>query len=302
MKVVIITTPEEMYHRHLCAEIARRHRVVAVLHPRPRSGARTTRLELMRRLMRALGAPRDLLQGLARRALTWNGWDATADLAEASRRLIPGAGVAYERYAAPVAREVDDINSADGVRLLASLEPDVVVCSGGPIYRPPLIEAARLMLNFHTGISPIYNGAFTVYWTFANRQPHLTGGTLMLMSPVVDGGDVLGHYLPVVEPGDTPGIQFVKSIMGGTAMYNRFLDDLAAGKPYIALPQGRSFRRYLIEEWTPFQPLAIRRYIADDLCRRFACPERIHDYWRLPDRDAAERELRATLLRLVYDP
>lgn len=302
MNVVIITTREQTYHRYLCAEIARRHRVVAVFHPRPPRPSRRAPLARIRDRLRRPGVARYVVRRLVQYGLASRGWDEEADLADAHRRLVPRADAEYERHVAPVAREVDDVNSPEGVRLLASVEPDVVVCSGGPIYRAPLIAAAPLMLNFHTGISPIYNGAYTVYWTFANGQPHLTGGTLMKMSLVVDGGDVLGHYLPAVEPGDTPGIQFVKTIMGGAAMYNRFLDDLAAGRPYVALPQGAPFRRYFIDEWTPFQPLAIQRHISADVCRRFPRPERVHEYWNLADRDAADRALRDTLLGLVYAP
>ncbi|MDP9226855.1 MAG: hypothetical protein M3P18_24030 [Actinomycetota bacterium] len=33
MNLVIITTSRQMYHQYLCAEVAKQHRVVAVLHP-----------------------------------------------------------------------------------------------------------------------------------------------------------------------------------------------------------------------------------------------------------------------------
>ena len=55
------------------------------------------------------------------------------------------------------------------------------------------------MLNFHSGVSPLYNGSATILFAFANGHVHLCGGTLMTMSPVVDGGDVLAHFLPAIE-------------------------------------------------------------------------------------------------------
>ena len=58
--------------------------------------------------------------------LSSRGWDEEADLADAHRRLVPRADAEYEKHAAPVAREVDDVNSPEGVRLLASVAPDVV--------------------------------------------------------------------------------------------------------------------------------------------------------------------------------
>ena len=299
MNVVVVTTKEESYHQYLSAEIARRYDAVAVLHPRRRHVSLRERVRVARKRIRYHGWPHFVLWKLCEKGLASRVWDARADLDLASRRLIPDAAAAYDKYAAPVARDVDDINSAAGVALLRSFEPDVVVCSGGPIYQAPLIEAAGLMLNFHTGVSPIYNGSWTIYWTYANRQPHVTGGTLMKMSPRVDGGDVLGHYLPAVEPGDTPGVQFIKTIMGGVAMYGRFLDDLRQRKPYAAVPQGAPFRFFRGIEWTPYQWLTIQRHIDSDICREFVRPERVHDYWRLADDRAAAAALRDVVSTVV---
>ena len=146
-----------------------------------------------------------------------------------------------------MARIVEDINSPDSVRLLTDMKADVVVNSGGPIFKAPLLQAAPLVLNYHTGISPIYNGSDSVFWTFANGQPHLTGGTLMVMNAGVDAGDMLAHYLPSVEPEDTPGRQFMKTIVGGVALYCSFLEHLEAARPFVSAPRAPHF----ITPWAP---------------------------------------------------
>jgi len=302
MRVVVITTKEEIYHKYLCAEMAKRHNVVGVLHPLWPTLSRAERLALTRRRIERYGLGQYILRKTMSAGLFPRGWDEGPDVARAAEKLMPTAVADYAKLVGPSARDVGAINSPEGIGLLSSYEPDVVVCSGGPIYRAPLIAAGKLMLNFHTGLSPVYNGSRTIYWTYANRQPHLTAGTMMIMSPVVDGGAILGHFLPAVEAGDTPGVQFVKTIIGGARMYSRFLAHLEAGRPFVSLPQGKSFRVYYEEEWTPFQPLAIQRYIDGDICAKFVRPERVYDYWSQADSGEAERLLKDVLLSAIYNP
>jgi methionyl-tRNA formyltransferase len=298
LKVAIITTKRERFHRYLCAEVARRHQVVAVLHPKPARGRSKGRIAHHRESIKKYGVIHHMMQRLAHRGV---GWNLSRDVERASERYMPEADAEYERLVSGVAHDVQDVNGEEGIGLIRRYEPDVVLCSGGPIYRAPLIEAAGLMLNYHTGVSPIYNGAGTVFWTFANRQPHMTGGTVMRMSTVVDGGDVLAHHLPAVEAGDTPGSLFMKSIMGGVRLYNEVLDHLAAGGSIRAVPQGRPFLNYYGYEWTVCQTLAIGRFVRQGLCRKLARPEIHARYWDAPDEETARRAMERTLLGLIYD-
>jgi folate-dependent phosphoribosylglycinamide formyltransferase PurN len=300
MRVAIVTSREELYHQHLCVEIARRHEVVAVLHPRAREFSRRESRQMRQDNLRKFGYVHHLLQRLARNRYFTLGWDEQADLQQAQQRFFPGVEADYQRHVAPLARDVDDVNSPDGIALLRSFRPDVVVCSGGPIYRAPLIEAVQLMLNFHTGISPLYNGSSTIYWTFANRQPQLTGGTLMTMSAVVDGGDILAHYLPEVEADDTPAAQFMKCLIGGTRLYCEFLDHLAQGKPFVGVRQGRPLFNYYGSDWTVAQNLAIARSIDKRICARHVRPEIVRRYWHHESRDSATSAVRQTLMELIY--
>ena len=301
MNLVIITTRQELYHRYLCAELAKRHNVVAVLHPvSDASQTRLPRLGPQREQIKNFGLIYYLLRKLAANRLKSFGWDLDRDVCDAERRFFPDAASDYESIVSPKAHEVADINGEEGVSLLTSLEPDVVVCSGGPIYREPLIDAAKLMLNFHTGISPIYNGAWTVFWTYANRQPHLTGGTLMKMSSAVDGGDMLAHYLPAVEADDTPGSLFMKSIAGGVSMYNRVLDHMESGGRITSVPQGRPFLYYHSYQWTVQQTLLIERFVKKRICEKLVRPEIVAEYWNLEDDDAARAAVVETLSGLVF--
>ena len=139
-----------------------------------------------------------------------------------------------------------------------------------------------------------------MFWTYANRQPHLTGGTLMKMSPSVDGGDMLAHYLPAVEADDTPGSLFMKSIAGGVAMYNQVLDHLESGGNITSVPQGRSFLHYYSYQWTVQQTLLIERFVRNRICKELVRPEIIAEYWNLEDDDSARVAVKETLSGLVF--
>ena len=296
MRVVIITD-KGLMHKYLCVQIAERHDVVAVLHPAGRSPAAQGRWRSIAADVRKYGAPATILQKLSGRV----GWNRQASVQRAQQRVFAGVDAAYDARVARVARDVEDVNGPHAVRLLADLEADVVLCLGGPIYRAPLIKAAKLMLNYHTGISPIYNGTGTIFWTFANKHVHLAGGTLMVMSEVVDGGDILAHYLCPIEADDDPGTLFMKAIEGGTRLYDRFLRHLSDGGRYVSVPQPRSFFDYRGFEWTVSQTLSVQRHIDQGLCRRFARGEEIVEYWRLPSAEAARQALKDNVARWVCD-
>lgn len=297
MKVAIITTTRQRYHQYLCAEIAKSNELVAVFNPLSKP-PKTGRIQHHRDNIAKYGFIQHVLQKLARRHV---GWNLDQDVATAEDRLIPNAEADFQKHVAPLVRDVADINSAEGIALIREINPDLVLCSGGPIYRKPLIEACGTMLNFHTGISPLYNGAWTVFWTYANRQPHLTGGTVMRMSPVVDGGDILAHYLPSVEAEDTPGSLFIKTLIGGAKLYNEVIDDLAADRPLIALPQGKAFHYYYGYEWTVSQTIAIARHVRNRICKKHVRPEIIARYWNASDEAEGRSRLEQTLLKLVYN-
>jgi len=286
-------------HKYLCVQIAGQHDVVAVLHPSRIGRTAMGRMRSMANDLRKYGAPALVLQKLTDVPFPRLGWNRQESVQRAQRRVFADVDAVYKERVAPLAHDVEDINAPHAIRLLSGLKADVVICLGGPIYRAPLIKATNLMLNFHTGISPIYNGAGTIFWTFANKHVHLAGGTLMVMNEVVDGGDILAHYLCPIEAEDDPGTLFTKAIVGGTKLYDRFLQYLSQGGQYVGIPQTRSFFNYRGFEWTVGQTLAVQRNIDQGLCRRFERAEEVIEYWRLGTEQAARQALKDNIARWV---
>jgi folate-dependent phosphoribosylglycinamide formyltransferase PurN len=299
MRVAVITPSRAPHSRSLCAAIASDHELVGVLHPAPPRPGRRRRVEQLRAELRRLGPLEEGLRLLATSRSPLRGWDLPADEAAALADAFPAAGAEYEARVAPVAETVADVNGAAAIERLRTLAPDVVCCLGGPIYRSPLIAAVPLMLNFHSGLSPLYNGAATVAQAFANDHLRLCGGTLMTMSATVDGGDVLAHVLPAIEPRDTPGRLFARTAAGAIEAYREVLGHLAAGGSLVGVPQPSPLFYLRASDWTAVQGQRTRRLVARDAASEQVRPGRIVRYWDAADREEAAGRLREALAPLV---
>jgi hypothetical protein len=299
VRVAIITPEQPLHHQHFCAHLARRHEVVGIVHPRSRAAGKGGKLKRLRKEARDYGAGHALIRSLASMPGPLRGWDAGAAREPALRAVFNGAAAEYRELAAPLAWATDDVNGQDAVEHLEALRPDVVVCLGGPIYRRALIEAVPLMVNFHSGVSPLYNGTSTIAFAFANGHPHLCGGTLMLMSRTVDGGDILAHYLPSIEPGDTPATLFAKTVAGAADATDAFLSHLESGAEFASCPQPPPLFYYRGADWTIDHGQRVRRALERGIAEEHLRDERVEPYWDARDAGEAGRRVNDTLTRLL---
>lgn len=262
MNVAFICDPEQPFNKYIAFEVARNHSLVAFFHPVQRHVNRKSRITRLRQKLRSHGLPYLILEKTSERL----GWNEAKGLAEA--RIKPLQDIDQVAVPFPI-HEIGDINSPEAIDVIKSLNVDAVICHGGPIYKEPLIRSIPLMLNFHTGISPLYNGASTILFAFANGHPHLCGGTLMTMSPVVDGGGILAHFLPSVEEDDTPATLFLKSTIGAAGLFSRALSHIEHGGGYTSLRQGPPLFYYRSADWTLYHSLRVSSLIKKGIPRRF---------------------------------
>lgn len=272
---------------------------MAIVHPSRRRADLRTRARIARRQVKDFGVVNTTLRALGSTATPLIGWDWRTAFEEAERRFFPNAESDYVAFASPLARRIDDINSEEGVNLIRNTDADVVVCLGGPIYRPPLIEACTSMINFHSGISPIYNGASTIMFAFANGHFRLCGGTLMTMSPVVDGGDILAHYLPALHEDDTPATLFMKTVGGAADVTHRFIADVERSGSFTKVSQPPPLFICTSAGWTVYHTHQVRRHLERRVLVQHLRPERCIDYWTLGSDAEAERCASDTLQRLL---
>jgi folate-dependent phosphoribosylglycinamide formyltransferase PurN len=299
VRIVVITPRGEPHHRYFCARLAELHDVVGVLHPITRRSGLRRRANRLRREVARSGVTYAALRTLAELRSPLLGWDAVAAHAEAEERFFPQAAHAYERSVAGVAHEVADVNSAAAIERVRALAPDAVVCLGGPIYRAPLIESAGLMVNFHSGISPLYNGASTIQFAFANGHVRLCGGTLMTMNATVDGGNILAHCLPAIEADDTPATLFMKAVRAAPELAGEFLAHVEREGRFTSAPQSPPLFYYTASDWTLYHSQRIRTHLERRTAARHARDEELVPYWGLPDDDAARGAVHATIERLL---
>ena len=98
----------------------------------------------------------------------------------------------------------DSVNTDEARKLLASLQPDLlVVCDFGQILSPETLAAAPLGgINLHGSLLPKYRGAAPVQWTLLNGDAE-TGVSVIHMTPRLDGGPVLATRKTSVGPDET---------------------------------------------------------------------------------------------------
>jgi folate-dependent phosphoribosylglycinamide formyltransferase PurN len=293
MRVVIVTGTAP-HHKNLCAKIAQSYEVVGIIHPSEPNNSKwhglkryASRDELLLGIHHALG------KVIGKRRGTHRSEPGTTDAQNGAKE--------YLHIAESLIHSSCDVNATETHALLQRLRPDVTVCLGGPIYPKAFLRCSPIMLNFHSGISPIYNGAASTHFAFANGHPHLCGGTLMVMGAGVDNGSILGHYFPAIEPGDTPEILFQKTADGAVGMYDRLLCGLRQEpRQLISIPQPRPlfYTRGIELGW--YHDAMIARHQRRNLIARFSRPEKVVEYWQAPDRSTALQIYRETIDALLW--
>ncbi len=208
---------------------------------------------------------------------------------------------AYASTLKDACQHISEFGAASTLQLLGRLSPDVVICLGGVPYPRSFIEACPLVLNYHSGFSPVYNGTSAIWFAFANGHPQWSGGTLMVMSTVIDGGDILTHYLPAISPTDDPFTLFQKTALGSAIAYDRFLSDLkSSGRSFAKAPQPNPLFYCRSRDWTPVHTARVRRNVKRQLCSGFTREESLVEYWREPSDAAAVAAVQRTTSRLMW--
>jgi methionyl-tRNA formyltransferase len=218
------------------------------------------------------------------------------------------AGRAYSGvdayYRIPADRIFPDVALRDSgaVDLLKSLRPDATICLGGPIVPGAFIGASPLTLNFHSGISPIYNGSSSAEFAFANGHPHLCGGTLMKMNAAVDGGEILAHFLPAVEGGDSPSSLFAKIVMGAATTYDRVLAYVATHgcAALTSVPQPKPLFQTRGAQLGWYHATMIERFWRKDIANQATRGEELIEYWNAGNAETAHRKCHQTIDRLLW--
>jgi methionyl-tRNA formyltransferase len=147
--------------------------------------------------------------------------------------------------------KVRSLNDLDCRRLLEQLQPQAILTISCRLLSPETLSAAPCpVINFHSGINPIYRGQMGAYWSRVHRDLGNFGATLHLVDAGIDTGATL--YENRVHPSkrDTMSTYPLLLTAASTDLAAAALRDAVTGtlKPYS--PPGRSVLRFPPPVWT----------------------------------------------------
>lgn len=166
---------------------------------------------------------------------------------------------------------VPDHNGPECQGLLRELRPYVLAVYGTDLIRAPVIElAGGPALNLHTGISPQYRGAGSVFWALHNEEPEWIGSTVHILATKVDAGSILTTVRPKIAADDGVASLFAKCVKVGARAYAEQILAVIAGTAR-ATPQDLSIgHQYRFVDRTVKAERRVGKLLKDGLLHRYA--------------------------------
>jgi methionyl-tRNA formyltransferase len=133
-------------------------------------------------------------------------------------------------------RRCADINSADSVRQVERLRPDLMVVTGWTrlLSAELLAVPSRGVIGFHASLLPLYRGRAPVNWAIL-RGDTVTGNTMMYLNAGTDTGDIIDQQTVPITQDDTCATVYARVGEAGAEMLRRqlrkLLDGTAARRP-----------------------------------------------------------------------
>ena len=188
-------------------------------------------------------------------------------LATYARYLSPNGRCDWRR--SDLVRCVPSHNGEECRRLLRELAPDVIAVYGTAVIKPSVIRLARnAILNTHTGLSPRYRGADTVFWALHNEEPEWVGVTVHWLDEGLDSGPIVRTGRPVIAGDDDEDSLFCKCVILGAQLYVEAIREVAAGGRRYPPQDLRQGREYRFAERTVAAERRVRRLLRQGLLHR----------------------------------
>ncbi|MCP2729961.1 formyl transferase [Limnofasciculus baicalensis] len=97
---------------------------------------------------------------------------------------------------------VDWIGSQETVEAIRDFKPDLTVVCGTMYIPKQVIHAADFMINVHGGYLPDYRGNHCIFFAYYNADYAKIAATLHVVSPQLDGGEIIEIVKPPIYPHD----------------------------------------------------------------------------------------------------
>ena len=222
---VIVITGDGLEHHYVTNKLAAKIPLAGIIvdHGKPVSKA-----EKVRRYFRRYTIPQ--LMSRVWLALLRKAWGNSASRHRALL-FVFGAENCRQFQHPELLHHVNGINTPDGIREVASFEPDVILVYGTGIVGGKVLSQVRtIALNMHTGISPYYRGCDCAFWPLHNKELHMLGATVHECVKDVDGGRIFGTAGIELHADDDLFAVFARCVDAGASLYVQKVEELLQGK------------------------------------------------------------------------
>ena len=273
MRRIALITNKKSHHKYWVYELSKRFDVRLIIHPN--SGRKNI-------IKKIFGKKNSLLSLLKILSIIYNllsPKSITAQLKRGEKKYFSPYLEKYENIDKKIKYDVDSVNSDYTIKLLKSHNIDVICFLGGDIAKKYFFEELEntLVLNFHSGISPFYNGNKTTFHAISDFRPNFCGGTLMKMNYRIDGGSIISHYLTPIDIDDNPSDLFFKGIIGSVKLYTIALKNIHFLKEY-GIEQNKSFKYLVNNDWNIVNDIKLNLFKKYNRIRPYLRKEEIISY------------------------
>ncbi len=141
---------------------------------------------------------------------------------------------------------VDWIGSQETVEAIKDLKPDLVVVCGTMYIPKQVILAADFMINVHGGYLPDYRGNHCIFFAYYNADYAKIAATLHVVSPQLDGGEIIEIVKPPIYPHDNDEHLYCRALhlamLRLFEIIEDFKDDRRPIKCYPQIGEGMMYR------------------------------------------------------------
>ena len=273
MKIALVTNTK-LHHKFWASQLYSSNNVNLILHPK---GVKVPLLKkIKQKKLFYYGGFYFLLKVLS--IVYWkifnNGLSKRNKVAE--KRFFLKYENNYKDIPKSIIHEVETVNSTNAIQLIKDHNIDIICFLGGDIAKSEFINSAKICLNFHSGVSPFYNGAKTNFHAVSDFRPNFAGGTLMKINERIDGGEVLMHYLCPIAGKDKAEDLFMKGVIGAVKLYQEFLDKYSFNAKGVV--QEKSFKYVRNIDWSIVNDIKLNKFYKYDRMKIYEREESIIDY------------------------
>ncbi|MEM4307961.1 MAG: formyltransferase family protein [Thermoplasmata archaeon] len=99
--------------------------------------------------------------------------------------------------------EVKNVNSQQSIKLISSLEPDLILNQTQVILKKKFLSMPKIgVLNRHNSLLPKYRGRLAPFWALYNNEK-FTGVTIHFVTEKIDKGNIVSQKIIPIDEKDT---------------------------------------------------------------------------------------------------